>query len=192
MSEWVSEWVIFNWISPQTLNPIAWLTSYHEVKIKKNLWEQGSLGWRRRIKDVHPYSSYISLRSSRFLSFFRPRGDGARLGWAKKLGRSREGVSKKGEGVGRTHPLSLLLILPLFRSFPPVRERLEKERKRLLRRLLLYGSKSVAHPHSAHLHHWMTWIHRTSLVRFYSWWKRWRPTVTSDMVSRENVIYQSR
>ena len=33
------------------------------------------------------------------------------------------------------HPLPLLLILPLFRSFPPVRERLEKERKRLLRRL---------------------------------------------------------
>ena len=30
------------------------------------------------------------------------------------------------------HPLPLLLILPLFRSFPPVRERLEKERKRLL------------------------------------------------------------
>ena len=28
-----------------------------------------------------------------------------------------------------------MLILPLFRSFPPVRERLEKERKRLLRRL---------------------------------------------------------
>ena len=27
-------------------------------------------------------------------------------------------------------------ILPLFRSFPPVRERLEKERKRLLRRLI--------------------------------------------------------
>ena len=27
--------------------------------------------------------------------------EGARLGWAKKLGRSREGVSKKGEGVGR-------------------------------------------------------------------------------------------
>ena len=25
--------------------------------------------------------------------------EGARLGWAKKLGRSREGVSKKGEGV---------------------------------------------------------------------------------------------
>ena len=33
------------------------------------------------------------------------------------------------------HPLPLLLILPLFRSFPPVHERLEKERKRLLRRL---------------------------------------------------------
>ena len=27
--------------------------------------------------------------------------EGARLGWAKKLGRSREGVSKKGEGLGR-------------------------------------------------------------------------------------------
>ena len=36
------------------------------------------------------------------------------------------------------HPLPLLLILPLFRSFPPVRERLEKERKRLLRRLAAY------------------------------------------------------
>ena len=33
------------------------------------------------------------------------------------------------------HPLPLLLILPLFRNFPPARERLEKERKRLLRRL---------------------------------------------------------
>ena len=48
--------------------------------------------------------------------------EGLRLGWAKKLGPS-------------PHPLPLLLILPLFRSFPPVRERLEKERKRLLRRL---------------------------------------------------------
>ena len=27
--------------------------------------------------------------------------EGARQGWAKKLGVSREGVSKKGEGVGR-------------------------------------------------------------------------------------------
>ena len=33
------------------------------------------------------------------------------------------------------HPVPLLLILPLFRSLPPVRERLEKERKRLLGRL---------------------------------------------------------
>ena len=60
---------------------------------------------------------------------------GAHLGWAKKLERSRERVSKP-------HPLPLLLILPLFRSFPPVRERLEKGRKRLLRRLLVTRNKS--------------------------------------------------
>ena len=36
------------------------------------------------------------------------------------MGRSREGVSKKGEGVGRNpHPLPLLLILPLFAVFLP-------------------------------------------------------------------------
>ena len=62
-------------------------------------------------------SFFSSLRSSRFLSFFRRRGDrtserkagerrNTRLGWAKKLGRSREGV---------------ISILPLFRSFPSVR-----------------------------------------------------------------------
>ena len=38
-------------------------------------------------------------------------------------------MSKKGDGVD---------ILPLFRSFPPVRERLEKERKRLLSRLVIF------------------------------------------------------
>ena len=37
------------------------------------------------------------------------------------------------------HPLPLLLILPLFRSFSPVCEHLEKERKRLLRRLPFLG-----------------------------------------------------
>ena len=35
------------------------------------------------------------------------------------------------------HPIPLLLIVALFRSFPPVRERLEKERKRLLHRLMM-------------------------------------------------------
>ena len=60
------------------------------------------------------------------------------------MGRSGERVSKKGEGVGRkgfrppTHPIPLPLIFPLFRSFSPVRERLEKERKRLLCRLTAY------------------------------------------------------
>ena len=43
-----------------------------------------------------------------------------RLEWTKNLGRSREGVSKKGEGRGENepspHPLPLLLILPLFRT----------------------------------------------------------------------------
>ena len=38
------------------------------------------------------------------------------------------------------HPLPLLLILPLFRSFPPVRERLEKERKRDSHKCTSYGS----------------------------------------------------
>jgi len=57
-------------------------------------------------------------------------------GVSKIIGISGEGVSE--EGVERNpspRPLPLLLILPLFRSFPPVRERLEKETKRLLRRL---------------------------------------------------------
>ena len=37
------------------------------------------------------------------------------------------------------YPLPLLLILPLFRSFPNVRERLEKEKKRLLHRLIFWS-----------------------------------------------------
>ena len=47
------------------------------------------------------------------------------------------GRQNKKERNRLASPLPLLLILPLFRSFPPVRERLEKERKRLLRRLTL-------------------------------------------------------
>ena len=44
--------------------------------------------------------------------------EGALLGWDKKLGRSREGVSKKGRGRS-PHPLPLLLILPLVAVFLP-------------------------------------------------------------------------
>ena len=60
---------------------------------------------------------------------------------SKRLGRSGDGVSEKGEGVGRKgilpspHPLPLLLIFTPSRGFRLLRERLEKERKRLLRRL---------------------------------------------------------
>ena len=65
--------------------------------------------------------------------------EGARLGWARKLGRSREGVSKKGGGGGEERnvasPPPPTAYFATLRSFPPVRERLEKERKRLLRRL---------------------------------------------------------
>ena len=63
-----------------------------------------------------------SLRSSRFLSFFsgaeieqaneKRASEGARLGWAKKWGRSREGVSKKGEGVERNRLPLIPNILP--------------------------------------------------------------------------------
>ena len=54
-----------------------------------------------------------SLRSSRSLSFSRRRGDRA----------------------SRLTSSPYRLFFALSRSFPPVRERLEKERKRLLRRL---------------------------------------------------------
>ena len=74
---------------------------------------------------------------------------GARLWWAKKLRRSREGVSKP-------HPLPVLLILPLLRSFPPIRKRLEKERKRLLCRLLV-TLKKEKQIHATEPERWM-WL----------------------------------
>ena len=65
-----------------------------------------------------------SLRSSRFLSFYRRRGD-------RKSGRAKEHAW--GEQKGCPPPTAYFLH---SRSFPPVREPLEKERKRLLPRLL--------------------------------------------------------
>ena len=85
---------------------------------------------------IHPLKN--SLRSSPFLSFFRRRRDRTS---ERKAGERRStpawGEQKNWGEVGRwrASPLPPRLILPLFRSFPPVRERLEKERKRLLHRL---------------------------------------------------------
>ena len=70
--------------------------------------------------DYFPFSGGAEIKQANE----KRASEGARLGWAKKLGRSREGASKP-------YPLPLLLILPLLRSFPPIHERLEKERKRL-------------------------------------------------------------
>ena len=155
-------WFLFAWQSCERAAK-GWTQVAKRRKIKKNLWDQGSLGWRRRIKDVHmgswmstltppllvcvaadsfPLSGRVEIEQANE----KRASKGARLGWAKKLRRSREGVSKKGGGLT---PSPYCLFCHSF-----ARERLEKERKWLLRRLLLYGSKSVAHPHSAHLHHW--------------------------------------
>ena len=64
---------------------------------------------------------------------------------SKKLERGREGVSNKEEAVRRkgiasvtSPPPPTAYFFALSHSFPPVSERLEKERKRLLRRLMGY------------------------------------------------------
>ena len=47
--------------------------------------------------DSFPFSGGVEIEQANE----KRASEGARLGWAKKLGRSREGVSKKGEEVGR-------------------------------------------------------------------------------------------
>ena len=96
-------------------------------------------------------------------------------GEQKKSGRSGERVSKKRERVGRKgfcpppHPIPLLLIFPLFRSFSPVRERLEKERKRLLRRLTACFSVSATVGSVVisreRFEHELTWLALKSIFR---------------------------
>ena len=53
---------------------------------------------------LHKCNEEYRGRNRHNVERFLRRCEGARLGWAKKLGRSREGVSKKGEGVGRKSP----------------------------------------------------------------------------------------
>ena len=90
-----------------------------------------------------------SLCSSRFL-FFRDRSSEKRRsapGVSKKLGRGREGVSDKGEGVGRPHPLHLLLIFRTLSQFSSPSRAFGKG-KRLLPRLI--GCQWIAHLKNKH------------------------------------------
>ena len=50
-------WFLFAWQSCERAAK-GWTHVAKRRKIKKNLWDQGSLGWRRRIKDVHMGSSH--------------------------------------------------------------------------------------------------------------------------------------
>ena len=93
------------------------------------------------VRDCCSFVNIHRLRSSRFLSFSggeeieqaneKRASERARLGWAKKLGRSREGVGRKGTtiSVRRLTPSPYCLFCHFFAVFLPFTSVWKGERK---------------------------------------------------------------